>query len=600
MKKQFQQLSLIFLTAFIMSGLIISIWPYKVNLNEEAVNQPIETATLAAYELPDEIRVTQKEVAEALDLNRKVVAVNSPRQMTSLRNMILSSGGEVISEKTAYIVFKLPDNQEVEQEIVAAVGPEAISTDYPVYLSVEAADWGIKKIEADQVWGTTGGAGIKVAVVDTGLDYTHPEFAGRYVGGYDTVNEDADPMDDHGHGTHVSGIIAASLNQSGTIGTAPQGGILAYKALDKDGIGYISDMVEAIDRAISDGARVINFSLGSSYDSSLLRRKVDEAASKGVVLVAAAGNTGGGSLLYPAAYGSVIAVGAVDSNDRLASFSSLGSEVVAPGVSIRAPIPGGSYATWSGTSMASPHVAGTVALMLSQGQANVRQVLRETALDLGTAGVDGYFGYGRIQAKPAVLGQDTLAPVVTFVTPNDGSVLSEPTLIKLKVQDENEIAGVSITANGKTLTQFVQEPYEYIWDFSKLTSGNYELVARASDNFGNVGEAKIEVELKTLTTEEPKSERGKPVKEEKTQPKPTNERPGKIPSVTNVEERFLKPTEGATPEEAIEAESFESNQTEDPAKKPGNSRIAPPGRVKGMSITEPWWVRLADWFMRLN
>jgi subtilisin family serine protease len=205
------------------------------------------------------------------------------------------------------------------------------------------------------------------------------------------INKTNDPFDDHGHGTHVAGIIAADLNNSGIAGAAPKARIYAIKALAADGTGYISDLITAIDWAITNNLQLLNFSLGTTYDSSLLRHKIQDAAGRGIIITAAAGNTNGGALLYPAAYNEVIAVSATDSKDNFASFSSLGAEVAAPGVSIRSTVPGGRYATWSGTSMAAPHVTATLALMLANGQLDVRQQLRDTATDLGPAGKDSYF-----------------------------------------------------------------------------------------------------------------------------------------------------------------------------------------------------------------
>lgn len=272
--------------------------------------------------------------------------------------------------------------------------------------------WGVKRIGAGLVHaaGNTGRS-IKVAVLDTGVDYTHPDLSANYCGGWDFVNNDPDPMDDRGHGTHVTGTIAALLNGVGVVGVAPDAQIYALKVLGSDGKGYWSWVIAALDWCVQNGIQVANMSLGGS-SSTTLEQACNRAYAAGVLLVAAAGNSGPGedTVLAPARYDAVIAVSATDSADQLASFSSTGPavELAAPGVSIRSTLPGGSYGTASGTSMASPHVAGTAALVWAANptwtNVQVRQRLRETAEDLGTPGWDPQFGHGLVNAAKAASG----------------------------------------------------------------------------------------------------------------------------------------------------------------------------------------------------
>ncbi|WP_051185055.1 S8 family serine peptidase [Desulfatiglans anilini] len=233
--------------------------------------------------------------------------------------------------------------------------------------------WGYTDIEADQVayWR---GEGPVVAVIDTGVDYRHPELAGRVIPGYDFHNGDADPMDDHGHGTHVSGIIAAAAdNGEGSAGVIDSVRILAYKALGSDGSGSTWNVIQAIyDAADRPEVRVINLSLGTYMGTVIFHDAVDYAVDKGKLLVAAAGNSNSTEANFPAFWSlysdGVMAVAANDQRDCRASFSNYGEYVTisAPGVSIFSTLPGGGYGSWSGTSMATPFVAAAAARLFAQ------------------------------------------------------------------------------------------------------------------------------------------------------------------------------------------------------------------------------------------
>jgi subtilisin family serine protease len=239
-----------------------------------------------------------------------------------------------------------------------------------------------------------------VAIIDTGIDYNHSDLYANYAGGYDFVNSDDDPMDDNGHGTHVAGIIAAEDNDEGVVGVAPEASLYALKVLDSDGSGYVSEVIFAIqwasdpdgDGSANDRLDIINMSLGADRGNIFLKWACNLA------------------YIYPAAYYSVIAVSATDSNDTLASFSSTGKQVelAAPGVSINSTLLGGGYGEKSGTSMASPHVAGVAALVWANPansnwtNEEVRAQLQNTAEDLGAAGWDSKYGYGLVDADEAV------------------------------------------------------------------------------------------------------------------------------------------------------------------------------------------------------
>jgi subtilisin family serine protease len=231
--------------------------------------------------------------------------------------------------------------------------------------------WGILRVHAPAAWPITEGKGVKVAVIDTGIDGTHPDLVGQVDGGYSAITKTENPADyadDNGHGSHVAGTIAAHRDGKGVVGVAPGARLYAVKVLDADGSGNLSDVVDGIVWAAKNHMDVANMSLGAPVDSEAMKRAVRFARGSGVVIVCAAGNSGG-SVGFPGAYEDVIAVAASDSNDKLASFSSRGPEVdfIAPGVDVLSVKMGGGFISYSGTSMASPHVAGLAALVVSQG-----------------------------------------------------------------------------------------------------------------------------------------------------------------------------------------------------------------------------------------
>jgi len=231
----------------------------------------------------------------------------------------------------------------------------------------QTTPWGIERVKAPGAWKRTRGRGVKVAVIDTGIDYTHPDLAANYKGGINIVAPEAQPLDDQGHGTHVAGTIAAVRGGS-VVGVAPEASLYAVKVLDKDGGGTASDIVEGITWATEHGMQVINMSLGGT-GTKAMERAIAAALKAGVTVVAAAGNDPNAPVSAPANYPGVIAVSASTKEDTLAFFSTTGPEVafIAPGHEILSDAPGGGTATHSGTSMATPHVAGLAALAIANG-----------------------------------------------------------------------------------------------------------------------------------------------------------------------------------------------------------------------------------------
>lgn len=334
--------------------------------------------------------------------------------------MIRGHGGEI---KYSYSIINAVAARLPEHAIDAlkkAQGVDYVEMDGTVHIN-DILPWGVDRIDAELVHPYLKGTGVKVAIIDTGIDYTHTDLDGNYKGGYNFVGGNADPKDDNGHGTHVAGTVAAEDNGIGVIGVAPEASLYAVKVLDSTGSGTFSNVIAGIDWSVNNGMQVISMSLGADSGSTSLKNAVDNAYNAGVVIVAAAGNDGNAAgttdtVDYPARYDSVIAVAATDSSNMRASFSSTGPavEVSAPGVSVYSTIPGG-YDYYSGTSMATPHVTGTAALIIASNpgitNVDVRELLRNTSTDLGDPGKDNQYGYGLINAYKAVPMKDTTPPV---------------------------------------------------------------------------------------------------------------------------------------------------------------------------------------------
>ncbi|MDX6248581.1 MAG: serine protease [Kribbellaceae bacterium] len=274
-------------------------------------------------------------------------------------------------------------------------------------------------IRMPEAWDLSKSAGTQtVAVLDTGIDAGHPDLAGKVLAGHNVISPGQTPNDDNGHGTMTSGIIGASTSNSvGVAGVAWNAKILPVKVLDSSGSGTDSQIIDGINWAAANGARVINMSLGGDGDNSLLHDAISAAVAKGIVVVASAGNTGVDAPNYPAAYPEVIAVGATDNNAVLTSFSTHGDwvDIAAPGWNIIAPGPRAltdpayePYWINSGTSFSAPMVAGVAALLRnkfpSYTPAQIEARLKSTARDAGPRGLDPYYGAGILDAARALGG----------------------------------------------------------------------------------------------------------------------------------------------------------------------------------------------------
>ena len=325
-------------------------------------------------------------------------------------------------------------------------------------------------INTESAWNLSQGSGVTVAVIDTGIAYENyttsngkkyykaPDLASTcFVPGYDFIENDTHPNDDNSHGTHVAGTIAQSTNNGlGTAGVAFSSCLMPVKALNTNGSGTYTQIADAIRYAADNGAKVVNLSLGGSASSQVLLDAVAYAYGKGVTIIAAAGNDGVSTISYPAAYNDyVVAVGATRFDETLAPYSNYGTglDLVAPGGDLSVDQNGDGYGDgvlqntfnpttknrnsfgywfFQGTSMATPHVAGVAALVISNGNAttvtDVRKALEETADNLGTAGWDGTYGWGLVNAQAALAWvSPTPTPVPTPTPTPDPTPTPTPT-----------------------------------------------------------------------------------------------------------------------------------------------------------------------------
>ncbi|MDP5273110.1 S8 family peptidase [Chengkuizengella axinellae] len=270
--------------------------------------------------------------------------------------------------------------------------------------------WNLPMINTLQGWDLSKGSqNVTVAVIDTGVDLSHLDLKGQLVEGANFVNEDEQPLDDVGHGTHVAGIISASVdNSEGIAGMSWYNKIMPIKVLDSTGAGSTYAVAQGVIWATDNGAKVINMSLGNYAETQFLHDAIKYAYDKDVVLIAATGNDNTDQPGYPAAYPEVLAVSATDESSNKADFSNYGDylDVMAPGVNIASTYPDGQYAALSGTSMASPHVSALAAMIRSLNPSlknvEVLDIIRNTSVDLGDAGKDNYYGFGMIQVERAL------------------------------------------------------------------------------------------------------------------------------------------------------------------------------------------------------
>lgn len=279
--------------------------------------------------------------------------------------------------------------------------------------SMQFVPWPVTQFNVKKHWQLSMGEGVKIAILDTGCDDTHEDIKDNIIDGWNIIGNNAKIMDDNGHGTHVAGTAAATHNNLGVVGVAPQAKIIPVKVLAGDGQGSNSDVAKGILWAVDRGADIITMSLGSPYPSQSLENAIAYAKSKKTIIMCAAGNSGNhNDIMYPAKYDYTISVGAINKRLMLSGFSCTGDSLdfVAPGEDIPSCVPNNQYALMSGTSMANPYAVGCLAILMGFLKKKNKDVklTKEQYIDILSkytthinqqkyVGVKRYEGYGIIQ-----------------------------------------------------------------------------------------------------------------------------------------------------------------------------------------------------------
>jgi hypothetical protein len=362
------------------------------------------------------------------------------------------------------------------------------------------SQWHLPKIVADGAWSDTTGEGVIVAVLDSGIDTAHPDFAGKLTAGYNFSGGNTDVSDVKDHGTKVAGSAAAAVNNGvGVAGVAGGARIMPIRVSDSTGTAYWSSIASGLTWAADRGARVANVSFNGAAGSSSVLSAARYMKSKGGLVFVSAGNNNTDPNY--ANTDDVIIVAATNKSDAKASFSNFGDHVhlSAPGEAIYTTTWKQGYASVSGTSFAAPIAAGTAALVMAANpgltNTQVQQILFSTAVDLGAAGRDITFGHGRVDAQAAVAAAlatlppavDSQAPTAAIQAPLGSTTVSGLVPVDVSAADNVGVAKVELLVNGKVVATDTAAPFAFSWDSAQVPNGMASLVARAHDAAGNVG-----------------------------------------------------------------------------------------------------------------
>jgi len=398
---------------------------------------------------------------------------------------------------------------------------ESIEEDQRRYLAAERTPYGIAMVQSSALLADTASP-RKVCIIDSGYDDTHEDLPGlnsNRVAGYSGVSGELWHEDGNGHGTHVAGTIAAlGGNNTGVVGvhTGSSLSLHIIKVFNNNGNwAYSSDLIDAVDRCVAAGSDVISMSLSGGGFSNFENNAFQSAADAGVILVAAASNSGSSSYAYPASYDSVISVAAINDQEQRASFSQYNNQVelAAPGVAVESTLPGDTYASWSGTSMATPHVSAVAAVLWGVNPgctaADIRYHLGASAKDLGTPGRDVEYGYGLVQLQDAdaSIKQNGCAKPITTLTNGQtitGISESQGSIFDFRLTIEEGATDLMVTIDGANgdadlYVRYGNEPTLSEWDcrpyiggsneqcsFNPPQAGEYYGMIRAYSSFSNV------------------------------------------------------------------------------------------------------------------
>jgi len=459
-------------------------------------------STAAPRFVPGQILVKPKAGLSEADFASRLRAYSAWQRQSLGRHNVRVLG--VSEDRAEAVLAALRSDPGIEFAERDALAKAAFIPNDP--LVVSGSEWHLAKIQALRAWDVDfGSSKVVVAILDSGIDAAHPDLAGHVLAGYDFVGGDTDVSDDFGHGTAVAGVVVAAGNNGvGVAGVAYGCSVLPVKVMDSSGFASYSCLAQGIYYAVDQGAQVINISIAGDSPSVTLQEAIDYAWSNNVVVVAAAGNNANAVPQYPAACDNVVAVSATEPDDSLASFSSYGSFVSlsAPGDDIwttqnDALNP---YGAWRGTSFASPIVAATAALALSANSSlsnsQIVSILEQNADDLGAAGYDTTFGYGRVNALRVVcaanpelaVALNTAAsdpPAVDWTSPADATEFSLGAIIPLQAVAAAATGGVAqvvFLAGSNVVAAFSAPPFVAQW--TPPGEGSFVLTAVVTDTQG--------------------------------------------------------------------------------------------------------------------
>src|ERR1041385_1473175 len=375
-------------------------------------------------------------------------------------------------------------------------------------------EWHLTKIATPGAWGlTTGSQNVVIAILDTGVDSTHPDLQNLMVPGWNVYNNNSDTSDVGSHGTGVAGTAAAlSNNGVGIASVCWSCKLMPVRVSDVNGYALDSTIASGLTWAADHGARVANISYIVSA-SSTVTSGARYFQSKGGVVTVSAGNNG--TFISSADNTYVLTVTASNVYDQLYAWSNTGNnlDLCAPG-QVYTTIPGAGYTNAAGTSFSAPLVAGVAALVLSANPSltsiQVQDVLKNSADDLGPAGWDSTYGWGRVNASRAVAlatgsqTSDITAPVVSFTSPAGGSTLSGSVSVAINASDNNAVSSVTVSLDGSMLTSFAVAPYVFSWNTLGVTDGTHVLSTTARDAAGNSSTSTVSITVRnTIDTTAP-------------------------------------------------------------------------------------------------
>lgn len=357
------------------------------------------------------------------------------------------------------------------------------------------SQWHLTKIGVQAAWDTSTGSEVIIAILDTGVDASHPDLAAQLIPGWNVYDNNSDTSDVHGHGTAVAGTAAAAGNNAiGVASVAYRSKLMPVRIADPSAYAYFSSMASGLIWAADHGARVANISYENVANSSTVESAAQYLKSKGGLTVVCAGNSG--ALQTVGSSANLVVVSATDSSDAKTSWSNYGGyvDIAAPGLGVLTTSRGGGYGQWSGTSFSSPLVAGTAALMMAANPAlasdQVQSLLYSTSVDLGAVGKDDYYGAGRVDAARATLAaattaaSDMQAPTVAIAAPIGGKVVGL-VAVDVAASDNVGVTRVDLVVNGSNYATDTIAPYGFSWDSSAVADGPATLIAYAYDAAGN-------------------------------------------------------------------------------------------------------------------